>query len=95
MSWSEITAGQLVAMNDEEFEKWTTENPAKAARLMDPQRRSEMGNSTRSKGGKAAPVPISMHPKGGGHPIGGVGAVKGGGSKGGGGGASSKGGRYK
>jgi hypothetical protein len=53
-----------------------------------------MGNSTSSKGGKAAPVPITMHPKGGGHPTGGMASVKGGGSKGG-GGSSSKGGRYK
>jgi hypothetical protein len=33
-----------------------------------------MGNSTKSKGGKGAPVPVSMHPtKGGGHPTGGMG----------------------
>ena len=32
-----------------------------------------MGNSTKTKGGKGAPVPISMHPtKGGGHPTGGM-----------------------
>lgn len=56
-----------------------------------------MGNSTSSKGGKAAPVPVSMHPKGGGHPTGGMASVKGGGgSKGAAGGAkgSGKGGRY-
>ena len=43
-----------------------------------------MGNSTKTKGGKGAPVPISMHPtKGGGHPTGGMaGNVGKGGGKG-------------
>ena len=32
-----------------------------------------MGNSTKTKGGKGAPVPVSMHPtKGGGHPTAGM-----------------------
>ena len=54
-----------------------------------------MGNSTSSKGGKASPVPVTMHPKGGGHPTAGMASVKGGGSKGGvaGGAKNSKGGR--
>ena len=76
-----VTAEQVVAMSDEEFETWSKER----------ERRRTMGNSTKTKGGgKAAPAPISMSPKGGGHPVGGMASVKGGGSKGG-----SKGGRYK
>lgn len=55
-----------------------------------------MGNSTRTRGGKGAPVPISMHPtKAGGHTVAGMAGVgkPGGGSKGGGskGGYGSKG----
>jgi hypothetical protein len=43
-----------------------------------------MGSSTKTKGGKGAPVPVSMHPtKGSGHPVAGMASVKGGGSKGG------------
>jgi len=90
---TEMTADQLVAMSDEEFEDWTTKNPGATARLMgtEPRKEKTMGNSTKTKGGgKAAPAPVSMSPKGGGHPIGGMASVKGGGSKGG-----SKGGRYK
>lgn len=88
---TEMTAAQLAAMSNEDFAKWTDENPAAVARLMDTEPRKEktMGNSTKTKGGgKAAPVPVSMSPKGGGHPVGGMASVKGGGSKGG-----SRGGR--
>jgi hypothetical protein len=88
-----MTAAQLAVMSDEDFGKWVDENPAEADRLMgtEPRKEKTMGNSTKTKGGgKAAPAPVSMSPKGGGHPVGGMASVKGGGSKGG-----SKGGRYK
>lgn len=80
MKRGSVTVAQVLAMSNEDFEKWDSE------------RSKAMGNSTKTKGGKGAPVPISMHPtKGGGHPTGGMGGNVGSSpSRKGGGGRKSK-----